>query len=122
MGDLVNMLSMVPSEALPWVVLILGGLFIVLKFRKVDDSRKATKESRDKDSLEIHDKLLDHEYRIKGAEQLGELHKERLINIDSTVHSMQLELVKLNTQVGSLVTALEDQNKLIMASIQEKRK
>lgn len=122
MGDLVNMLSMVPSEALPWVVLILGGLFIFLKFRKVDDSRKATKESRDKDSLEIHDKLLDHEYRIKGAEQLGELHKERLINIDSTVHSMQLELVKLNTQVGSLVTALEDQNKLIMASIQEKRK
>ena len=122
MGDLVNMLSMVPSEALPWVVLILGGLFIFLKFRKVDDSRKATKESRDKDSLEIHDKLLDHEYRIKGAEQLGELHKERLINIDSTVHSMQLELVKLNTQVGSLVTALEDQNKLIMASIQGKSK
>lgn len=122
MGDLMNMLSMVPSEALPWVVLILGGLFIVLKFRKVDDSRKATKESRDKDSLEIHDKLLDHEYRIKGAEQLGELHKERLINIDSTVHSMQLELVKLNTQVGSLVTALEDQNKLIMASIQGKGK
>lgn len=122
MGELTNMLSMVPSEALPWVVLILGGLFIVLKFRKVDDSRKATKESRDKDSLEIHDKLLDHEYRIKGAEQLGELHKERLINIDSTVHSMQLELVKLNTQVGSLVTALEDQNKLIMASIQGKSK
>ena len=122
MGELTNMLSMVPSEALPWVVLILGGLFIVLKFRKVDDSRKATKESRDKDSLEIHDKLLDHEYRIKGAEQLGELHKERLINIDSTVHSMQLELVKLNTQVGSLVTALEDQNKLIMASIQGKGK
>ena len=122
MGELTNMLSMVPSEALPWVVLILGGLFIFLKFRKVDDSRKATKESRDKDSLEIHDKLLDHEYRIKGAEQLGELHKERLINIDSTVHSMQLELVKLNTQVGSLVTALEDQNKLIMASIQGKGK
>lgn len=122
MGELTNMLSMVPSEALPWVVLILGGLFIFLKFRKVDDSRKATKESRDKDSLEIHDKLLDHEYRIKGAEQLGELHKERLINIDSTVHSMQLELVKLNTQVGSLVTALEDQNKLIMASIQGKAK
>ncbi len=122
MGELTNMLSMVPSEALPWVVLILGGLFIFLKFRKVDDSRKATKESRDKDSLEIHDKLLDHEYRIKGAEQLGEVHKERLINIDSTVHSMQLELVKLNTQVGSLVTALEDQNKLIMASIQGKGK
>lgn len=113
---------MVPTEALPWVILILGGLFIVLKFRKVDDSRKATKESRDKDSMEIHDKLLDHEYRIKGAEQLGELHRERLLNIDSTVHSMQLELVKLNTQVGSLVTALEDQNKLIMASIQEKKK
>ena len=122
MGDLVNILAMVPSEALPWVVLILGGLFIVLKFRKVDDSRKATKESRDRDSLEIHDKLMDHEYRIKGAEQLGEVHKERLINIDSTVHSMQLELVKLNTQVGSLVTALEDQNKLIMASIQGKSK
>lgn len=122
MGELVNILSVVPSEALPWVVLILGGLFIYLKFRKVDDSRKATKESRDKDSLEIHDKLIDHEYRIKGAEQLGELHKERLINIDATVNSMQLELVKLNTQVGSLVKALEDQNKLIMASIREKGK
>ena len=122
MGELVNSLSVVPSEALPWVVLILGGLFIYLKFRKVDDSRKATKESRDKDSLEIHDKLIDHEYRIKGAEQLGELHKERLINIDATVNSMQLELVKLNTQVGSLVKALEDQNKLIMASIREKGK
>ena len=105
---------MVPSEALPWVVLILGGLFIYLKFRKVDDSRKATKESRDKDSLEIHDKLLDHEYRIKEAEKIAELHKERLVNIDSTVHSMQLELVKLNTQVGNLVNALEAQNKLIM--------
>lgn len=105
---------MVPTEALPWVVLILGGLFIYLKFRKVDDSRKATKESRDKDSLEIHDKLLDHEYRIKGTEQVAELHKERLLNIDSTVHSMQMELVKLNTQVGSLVKVLEAQNKLIM--------
>lgn len=122
MGELMNILSMLPSEALPWVVLILGGLFIVLKFRKVDDSRKATKESRDKDSLEIHDKLLDHEYRIKGAEQVAELHKERLVNIDGTVHSMQLELVKLNTQVGSLVSALEEQNKLIMASIQGKVK
>lgn len=114
MQELAGILAMVPSEALPWVVLILGGLFIYLKFRKVDDSRKATKESRDKDSLEIHDKLLDHEYRIKGAEQVAELHKERLVNIDSTVHDMQMELVKLNTQVGSLVKALEAQNKLIM--------
>lgn len=122
MGELANILSMVPAEALPWVVLILGGLFIFLKFRKVDDSRKATKESRDKDSMEIHDKLIDHEYRIKGAEQVAELHKERLVNIDSTVNSMQLELVKLNTQVGSLVEALKDQNKLLMASIREKGK
>lgn len=121
MGELANILSMVPAEALPWVILILGGLFIFLKFRKVDDSRKATKEERDKDSLEIHDKLLDHEYRIKGAEQVAELHKERLVNIDSTVHSMQLELVKLNTQVANLVNALEAQNKLIMAQMQEKK-
>lgn len=121
MGELANILSMVPAEALPWVILILGGLFIFLKFRKVDDSRKATKESRDKDSLEIHDKLIDHDYRIKGVETVVEMHKEQLSSINSTVHDMQLELVKLNTQVGSLVNALEAQNKLIMSQMQEKK-
>ena len=101
--------SLSPS-ALPLVVVILGIFYI---YKKIGKDRAETKELRDKDSLEIHDKLLSHDFKISNLEGIVTLHKDKLDSIDKQLAIVNQELVKLNVQVEHLVKALETQNEIM---------
>lgn len=106
-----QLITTLSPTALPLVVVILGCFYI---YRKIGIDRAETKELRDKDSLEIHDKLLSHEFKISNIEGIVNLHREKLNSIDEQLGIVNRELVKLNVQVEHLVKALEAQNKIMM--------
>lgn len=106
-----QLITTLSPAALPLVVVILGCFYI---YRKIGRDRAETKELRDKDSLEIHDKLLAHEFKISNIEGIVNLHREKLNSIDEQLGIVNRELVKLNVQVEHLVKALEAQNKIMM--------
>lgn len=112
MSEIVTQLiTTISPTALPLVVVILGCFYI---YRKIGKDRAETKELRDKDSLEIHDKLLSHEFKISNLEGIVTLHKDKLDSIDKQLAVVNQELVKLNVQVEHLVKALEAQNKIML--------
>lgn len=106
-----QLITTLSPTALPLVVVILGCFYI---YRKIGRDRAETKELRDKDSLEIHDKLLSHEFKISNLEGVVNLHKDKLESIDKQLAIVNQELVKLNVQVEHLVKALEAQNRIML--------
>lgn len=112
MAEIVSQLiTTLSPTALPLVVVILGCFYI---YRKIGRDRAETKELRDKDSLEIHDKLLAHDFKLSNLEGIVDLHRSKLDSIDQQLSIVNQELVKLNVQVEHLVKALEAQNKIMM--------
>jgi len=112
MAEIISQLiTTLSPTALPLVVVILGCFYI---YRKIGRDRAETKELRDKDSLEIHDKLLAHDFKLSNLEGIVDLHRSKLDSIDQQLGIVNQELVKLNVQVEHLVKALETQNKIMM--------
>lgn len=108
---LTQLITTLSPTALPLVVVIIGCFYI---YRKIGRDRAETKEIRDKDSLEIHDKLLTHDFKISNLEGVVNLHKDKLDSIDKQLSIVNQELVKLNVQVENLVKALETYNKIML--------
>lgn len=113
MEALTQVIASVPPSALPIVVVILGLAYLYFKFNKVEKDREATKQQRDTDSQEIHDKLLTHDFRISNLQGIVELHRDRLESIDKQLAIVNQELVKLNLQVEHLADALKEQNEIM---------
>lgn len=105
-----QLITTLSPSALPLVVVILGGLYI---YKKIGNDRAITKSERDKDSQELHDKLLTHDFKISNLEGIVNLHKDKLESIDKQLAIVNQELVKLNVQVEHLVKALEAQNEIM---------
>ena len=99
--------------ALPLVVCVLGIGYLYFKFSRVEKDRESTKAIRDKDSQDVHDTLLKHEFRITELKDIVNLHKDKLNSIDSQLGIINSELVKLNVQVESLTNALKEQNQIM---------
>jgi len=112
-----NIVSAIPSGALPIVVLLLGFAYLYFKFGKVEKDRAETKTQRDKDSETIHDQLLRHEFKLTELSGIVNLHRDKLDSIDKQLSIVNQELVKLNVQVEHLAAALEKQNEIMMKQI-----
>ena len=111
MAEIVTQLiTTLSPTALPLVVVILGCFYI---YRKIGRDIAETKSVRDKDSQELHDKLLTHDFKISNLEGIVNLHKDKLESIDKQLAIVNQELVKLNVQVEHLVKALEAQNEIM---------
>jgi peptidoglycan hydrolase CwlO-like protein len=111
MEDLLSQLiNTISPTALPLVVVILGLYYI---YKKIGNERATTKSERDKDSQEIHDKLLTHDFKITELQGIVNLHRDKLDSIDKQLAIVNQELVKLNVQVEHLVKALETQNEIM---------
>lgn len=108
-------------SALPIVVLCLGGLYLWLKFNKVEKDREVTKQQRDTDSQEIHDKLLTHDFKITNLQGIVDLHRDKLDSIDKQLSIVNQELVKLNLSVEHLSTALKEQNEIMKEQLKMKK-
>lgn len=83
-------------------------LLVVLFYLKIKSDRKSTKESRDKDSLDIHDALLKHGFQITALKDAQQLHAQWMEDMKSMINAMNVAIAKLDTTVASLNDAIRE--------------
>ena len=93
MDWLTTILSYVPQTAIPIVV-------VAIAYLKINADRKNTKEIRDKDSLELHDRILKHDFLI------GQI-KDNLTLYQTVQEDLKTELNILNTNVAKLTVVVD---------------
>jgi len=120
-GIVTQIVGALSPSALPIVVLCLGGLYLWFRFGRIEKDREQTKAARDKDSLEIHDKLLTHDFKISNLQGIVDLHRDKLDSIDKQLSIVNRELVKLNLSVEHLSAALKEQNDIMRESLKERK-
>lgn len=121
MEALSQVITAIPPSALPIVVVILGLGYLWFKFKGTEKDRAVTKQQRDKDSLEIHDKLLTHDFKISNLQGIVDLHRDKLDSIDKQLSIVNQELVKLNLSVEHLSAALKEQNDIMRESLKVRK-
>ena len=120
-GIVSQIVGALSPSALPIVVLCLGGLYLWFRFGRIEKDREQTKATRDKDSLDIHDKLLTHDFKISNLQGIVDLHRDKLDSIDKQLAIVNRELVKLNLSVEHLSVALKEQNEIMRESLKERK-
>lgn len=121
MKDLVQIISLAPPETVPFVIIILGITYILHDVKKVKQDRVATKSERDAEIQRLHDENIKLKMRVESVEKVTELHRDKLDSIDKQLGSVNIELVRLNTQVQELVKALDRQNEIMLKQLKEKQ-
>lgn len=86
-------------------------LLVVLFYLKIKNDRKSTKESRDRDSLEIHDALLKHGFQITSLKDAQQLHVQWIEDVKGMVNAMNVAIAKLDTTVANLNEAIRELKK-----------
>lgn len=83
----------------------LGGpaislLIVCFMYLKIQSKRKETKNERDKDSQELHDKILKHDFEITNLK--GEFAQQRNINDD-----LNKQVIELSKAVATFSVAVD---------------
>ena len=78
-----------------WPVILVVALYMY-----INNQRKNTKDVRDKDSLEIHDKILKHEFEISNL-------KGQSVNHDTLINDLRDQIALLNTNIARLSVILD---------------
>lgn len=107
----------ISPAALPLVVVIVAALYFYFKFKGIEQDREVTKVNRNADSQAIHDDILKLKFDVSNLSGIVDLHKNKLESIDQQLAIVNQELVKLNVQVEHLVEALNQQNQIMMKSL-----
>lgn len=118
-SQFISLISSVDPHSLPLVVVIIAIAYLYFKFHKVETDRSETKLQRDTDSQNLHDDVLKLKFDVSNLNGVVDLHKNKLESIDQQLAIVNQELVKLNVQVEHLVSALEQQNKIMMDQIKK---
>ena len=112
-----SIIGSVDPHSLPLVVVVIAVAYLWFKFRNVEADRLETKQLRDNDSQNLHDDVLKLKFDVSNLNGIVDLHKNKLDSIEQQLAIVNQELVKLNVQVEHLVSALEQQNQIMMKSI-----
>lgn len=99
MEALATVLPFIPQAAIPLVICVCFYLWIQSK-------RKETKIERDKDSQEIHDKLLKHDFEITNLK--GEFAHQKNINDD-----LAKQIVELSKAVSSFTNSVDTLKEIV---------
>lgn len=75
---------------------------------KVKSERLQTKAVRDKDSLEIHDKILKHDFLISQLRDQQSLQATVIDDLRDTCSALNSNIVKLDTNVANLTDAIRE--------------
>lgn len=116
-----NLISALSPAALPLVVVVVAAIYFYFKFKGIEQDRMNTKQQRDTDSQEVHDKLLTHDFKIANLQGIVDLHRDKLDSIDKQLAVVNQELVKLNLSVEHLGTALKEQNEIMKEQLKLKK-
>lgn len=73
--------------------------------------RIETKTARDKDSLEVHDKILKHDFAISQLKDAQSLQATVIDDLRDTCSTLNSNIVKLDTNVANLTEAIKELKK-----------
>lgn len=94
------------------VVLVLtaaaGLIKVWTEIAKVKSDRLATKETRDKDSLEIHDTILKHSFQLQQLKDAQSLTATVVDDLRDTCSQLNSNIVKLDTNVLNLTEVVKE--------------
>lgn len=116
-----NLITALSPAALPLVVVVVAAIYFYFKFKGIEQDRLNTKQQRDTDSQEVHDKLLTHDFKIANLQGVVDLHRDKLDSIDKQLAVVNQELVKLNLSVEHLGAALKEQNEIMKEQLKLKK-
>lgn len=91
----------VPQYAWPLLILALG-------YAKIQSDRKKTREVRDADSTELHDKILRHDFLISQLKDNQTLQAQILEDLRDAVSAMNVGVAKLEVSVTTLTEAVKE--------------
>lgn len=80
---------------------------VIIVYIVIQSKRKNTKEERDKDSSNIHDTLLRHEFEITNLKGISNHHEEVLEDLRTQLSLLNTNLVKFSVEVENLAKHLE---------------
>lgn len=101
MDWLVSILPYVPQTAIPIVV-------VAIAYFKINGDRKTTKEQRDKDSLELHDKLLKQDFQIGQLKDNYQFMRTVMDDLRDTTNNINLAICKLDSSVNNLTDTVKE--------------
>ena len=78
---------------------------------KVKADRTETKVNRDKDSLELHDKILKHDFMIAQLKDQQSLTATVVDDLRDQCSALNSNIVKLDTNVANLTEAIKEMRK-----------
>lgn len=105
METLVNaIVPTVPGAAWSVIILVLGGLYI---YRKIEGNRKVTKVERDRDSQDLHDKIMRHDWEISQIKSDNNHRDVLLDDLRKQVEAVNQNLAIVATKLDSLVEAVK---------------
>jgi len=102
-----SILESIPPSAVPIVIVILGLGYLYFKFRQVEAARKVTKNERDKDSQDLHDKLMRHDWEINQIKADNNHRDVLLEDLRKQVEAVNQNLAIVATKLDSLVEAVK---------------
>lgn len=73
--------------------------------------RIETKAARDKDSSELHDKVLKHDFMISQLKDAQSLQATVIDDLRDTCSTLNSNIVKLDTNVANLTEAIKEMRK-----------
>lgn len=114
-----SLVSALNPSSIPLVLVCIVVVYLWFKFKDTEKDRSETKLQRDNDSQILHDDVLKLKFDVSNLNGIVELHKNKLESIDQQLAIVNQELVKLNVQVEHLVTALQQQNQIMMNQIKK---
>lgn len=95
----------IPGAAWSVIVLVLGGLYI---YKKIESNRKVTKDERDKDSQDLHDKLMKHDWEINQIKTDNNHRDVLLDDLRKQVEAVNHNLAIVATKLDNLVEAVKE--------------
>lgn len=108
-----QIIAALSPTALPLVVIIVAGLYFFYKFKSLEQDRMTTKQQRDSDSQDVHDKILKLEFKMTELSGIVNLHRDKLDQIERQLCTVNEQLIRLNMSVEHLSNSLKEQNEIM---------
>lgn len=122
MEQLINtLISALSPTALPLVVIIVAGLYFFYKFKSIEQDRMNTKQQRDSDSQDVHDKILKLEFKMTELSGIVNLHRDKLDQIERQLCTVNEQLIRLNMSVEHLSNSLKEQNEIMKKQLNKEK-
>ena len=99
-------------ELVAAIIALLAETTVLIKvltdIAKIKRDRLETKETRDRDSLELHDQVLKNTFQIQQLKDNQALHATVVDDLKDTVNILNTNIVKLSTNVDNLTEVVKE--------------